>query len=172
MRTFNVEKDWLTAAGYRAVVIMGDLGHRCGYVAIPAGHPLHGVDYSAESEALAKIPDDEPLGKRSAIALLCCAAEGRIKQSPEMAFNVHGGLSYSGGNAGYPVPSSGLWWFGFDCGHAGDAQSPEYIAKQRAEYPDKPYMWRDYGGEHRTLDYCVDECESLARQIVEKTVTA
>lgn len=44
---FNVEKDWTTEAGLRAVVIMTDRGHRCGYVAIPKEHRLYGVDYSS-----------------------------------------------------------------------------------------------------------------------------
>src|SRR5690606_33101439 len=42
-----VEKDWITAAGLRAVVLLvGGGRHRCGYVAVPEGHALHGKDYS------------------------------------------------------------------------------------------------------------------------------
>ena len=43
--TYKVEKDWITSAGLRAVVIMTELGHRCGYVGVPSEHKLFGVDY-------------------------------------------------------------------------------------------------------------------------------
>jgi hypothetical protein len=45
--TIAIEKDWLTSAGYRAVVIRcsGALNHRCGYVGIDATHPLFGAPY-------------------------------------------------------------------------------------------------------------------------------
>ena len=41
----RVEKDWTTQAGLRAVVVVPDHGSRCGYVAVPQGHTLHGKDY-------------------------------------------------------------------------------------------------------------------------------
>ena len=47
---FEVEKDWTTAAGLRAVVIMGDMGSRCGYVGVPVGHPLHGTQLQRRRE--------------------------------------------------------------------------------------------------------------------------
>src|SRR5690606_15444186 len=128
-------------AGFRAVVIMGSLGHRCGYVGVPAEHPLHGVEYSAASDAVA-FPADEQIGKRGLIPLLCAdpAEPARL----DVVFDVHGGLTYSGGDElGYPVEAKGLWWFGYDCGHAGDAASPEFQEQCRKDYPDKPFMWSD-----------------------------
>lgn len=45
---FAIEKDWTTKAGLRAVVVMVDDGsHRCGYIAVPDGHSLHGEEYDA-----------------------------------------------------------------------------------------------------------------------------
>jgi hypothetical protein len=41
----RVEKDWTTQAGLRAVVVVQDHGNRCGYVAVPEGHAMHGKDY-------------------------------------------------------------------------------------------------------------------------------
>lgn len=41
----NVEKDWITASGLRAVVIMTMMGHRCGYVGVDKSHALYGVSY-------------------------------------------------------------------------------------------------------------------------------
>lgn len=41
-------KSWLSRAGLRCSAIRHpSLGHWCGYVAVPAGHPLHGKDYDA-----------------------------------------------------------------------------------------------------------------------------
>lgn len=166
---FTVEKDWITPAGFRAVVIMTDLGHRCGYVGVPAEHPLHGVGYSEAAPCIKPLPDDEPIGKRGIIPLLCRGADEVL--TPDVAFDVHGGLTFAGGSEDYPAPSDGLWWFGYDCAHAGDRPSDEYCSEQRKLYPDKPFMWRDRDGEHRDLDYCVGECDSLAAQLGHRIVT-
>jgi hypothetical protein len=153
--SYEVEKDWITQAGLRAVVIMGDLGHRCGYVGIPAEHPLHGVEYSEKSPHL-KLNPERSTEKMSPIQILCGAGKDFDDlNSPEYVFEVHGGLTFSGGNGKYPVESD-LWWFGYDCGHSGDAPAP---GSRMAEYG-------IYEGDvHRTLEYCKAECESLAKQI-------
>lgn len=161
--SYRVEKDWTTKAGFRAVVTMSDMGHHCGYVGLPKGHPLYGVEYNDPSPVLTMPPDDEPVGKRSAITLLCAIPERMT--SPEVVFDVHGSLTFSGGGQ-YPVLSD-LWWFGYDCGHAGDLPSPEYLQELRERYPGSPVK-REGTGEFRSLEYCIDECESLARQIKEK----
>lgn len=140
--SFKVVKDWTTNAGPRAVVVMTNQGHHCGYVGVPPGHPLHDVGYDAP----------------------CPSLDG---QSPEAAFDVHGGLTYSDGSDDYPASSDGLWWFGYDCAHFGDRPSDERVQKLQRTYPDKPFMWMELG-EFRDLAYCERECESLARQIVEK----
>jgi hypothetical protein len=44
----KIEKDWTTAAGLRAVVVATVMGHRCGYVGVPASHKLHGIGYDNE----------------------------------------------------------------------------------------------------------------------------
>ena len=120
--SYEIKKDWTTAAGLRAVVIIVLRGerksHRCGYVGIPASHPLHGVGYNA---------------------------------APDL--NVHGGVTYADKDAAYPAPNDGLWWYGFDCAHAGDA------------YIDPVPGIPQFGNVVRSLEYCVDECENLARQI-------
>jgi hypothetical protein len=121
---YTVEQDWMTEAGLRAVVIMADMGHRCGYVGLPANHQHYGKGY-----------DDVPA-------------------------DVHGGLTYADGNRNYPAPSDGLWWFGYDCAHLGDAPAPgsKMAAYRSAGFEDEV---------HRTLEYCVSECESLAKQLTE-----
>jgi hypothetical protein len=160
--SFTVEKDWTTEAGLRAVVIMGDLGHRCGYVGLPAGHPLNGVEYGEKSPHL-KLDPERSTEKMSPIQILCGAGKSMDDlNSPEYVFEVHGGLTFSGNGRGkYPVESD-LWWFGYDCGHAGDAPAPD---SKLASYR----MAGFEGDVHRTLEYCTAECESLAKQLSEVT---
>jgi hypothetical protein len=79
--------------------------------------------------------------------------EGHSLYLKEEYFSVHGGITYWGGgsNSSYPIPSN-LWWFGFDCDHAGDA---------RIDKDDDLLLY----GIVRDLDYVVAECEKLAEQI-------
>mgnify|MGYP000849681354 FL=1 len=66
-------------------------------------------------------------------------------------FYVHGVITYSGCEQ-YPVEHNGLWCFGYDCAHLGDATA-----------------FAGYSGEVlRSLEYCVDQCESLADQLVSR----
>ncbi len=156
-KEYEVERDWTTAANLRAVVVMGHIGHRCGYVGVPADHPLYGVKYSDSSDAVLPLGKGELIGGRGAIPMLCAALSGK-HQSLDIVFDVHGSLTYSGGNEDdYPVPSD-LWWFGFDCGHFGDAAAP---GSRMANYGSNE-------GVHRTLEYCVDQCELLAAQMISR----
>ena len=56
---------------------------------------------------------------------------------------VHGGLTFSS-----EMKDSEDWWIGFDCAHSGDK------------------TMFNQSGEERTTEFCVDECEDLARQII------
>ena len=153
----ELEKSWTTTAGFRATAWFVMNSHRCGYVEVPQGHALHGVDYSESTEALLPLPDDEPVGKRGMISILCAAtSESGIPRTPEMTFDVHGGITFAGAaNNGYPNDGDG-WWFGFDCAHAGDGTANTFST---------------YGADMpvRSLEYVIEECESLALQIVERT---
>jgi hypothetical protein len=54
-----------------------------------------------------------------------------------------------------------LWWFGYDCAHFGDARDPELMSD---EY--KAIRMRSFDGDTiKTLDFCVNECESMAWQL-------
>jgi len=146
--SFEIERDWITAAGLRAVCLIVNGSHRCGYVEVPKEHPLFGVEYGQETEILRDLHTkamEGPIGKRGILALFC----GANKPKPEVVFDVHGSLTFSGGGRGYPVESDG-WWFGFDCSHAGDGQ-----------------MNDRFGGTDpvRDTEYIVSECESLAQQL-------
>lgn len=161
MSTFKsgIVRDWTTAAGLRAVVRMTTMGHHCGYVGVPAGHPLHGVEYGQPCDALQEPAEGTPVGKRGVIALLAAAFDESRRRAPEIVFDVHGGLTDSGGRGDYPADDGGgAWWFGFDCAHCDDAPHPD--------------AGRDplfQSGVFRDEGYVADECESLARQIVAAT---
>lgn len=87
-------------------------------------------------------------------------------------FSVHGGLTYSSfcdpqenEHGICHVPDAGepdhIWWFGFDCAHAGDL-SPGYCTMY------KQLGFKSYEGmEYRTLEYVKAECAQLARQLRE-----
>jgi hypothetical protein len=137
-----IEKQWKTKAGYSARVESMPMGHLCGYVAILTGHPLYGVAYAEESDALksmaGSLEQAESIGKRGILPVVLSAMEGKISPRPEVVFNVHGSVTYSDpGDDGW----EGKWVFGFDCAHAGDTR------------------------EVCNVEYVANECESLAWQL-------
>ena len=162
----SIEKDF-EHKGYRCIVVMTDMGHRCGYVGIPKEHPLHGVSYSNKCKILRMAEkENKPvdLDKKSIIAVMCSAFDDNNETlSPDMYFDVHGGLTYSETGGGYPVSNSeDLWFFGYDCAHAGDARDLSVIPEKSRE------IWSTCNyGTVRTLDYCIEECKSLAEQLYE-----
>ena len=153
MSDMIVERDWITAAGLRALAVLIPDMHRCGYVEIPDGNPLHGRDYHESVDALLPVSDDEPVGKRSVFTILAVAVDDSRRSSPEALFDVHGGLTFSGERLG------GGWWLGFDCGHCGDGS----LRADEVFEEECPV---------RTQEYVEAECESLAEQIVAKCSAA
>lgn len=147
--SYTTTADWITRAGLRAVTLRVSTGHLCGYVGLPAGHPLHGVGYSEPHASLAALREAAmagPVGKRGILAVFCAAGMGESRQAcPDFVFNVHGSITYAAGTPDYPAASDGLWWYGFDCAHAGD--TPETC----------------------TQEYAAEECESLAEQLAAVT---
>jgi hypothetical protein len=83
------------ATGLRCYAVRHpDMGHWCGYVAVPQAHPWFGLGYSEEDD------------------------EGR---EPELHIEVHGGITYADtGKFLGTENGSEDWLFGFDCAHAGD----------------------------------------------------
>lgn len=129
------------------------LGSWCGYVAVPQGHPLHGAGHN-----------DERLNDIYA----------------------HGGITYAEACSGElchqakPGESEDVWWFGFDCAHAGDyvPQMGDWRKWGRdALSPDvrgisEEYEWlMEKFPEHGLRDVYRDEayvrarCEELAAQL-------
>lgn len=141
--TYKVEYDE-KYEGFRCVVILSTVGHRCGYVGVNEEHPLFNHEYgdTVPEELIYLMTEiqEAPVGKRGVIDLLCYDPK-----NPRVGilFDVHGGITYSGLNdVGYPVESDEkLWFFGYDCAHAEDTYYP------------------------KSLDYCIQECKSLAEQL-------
>jgi hypothetical protein len=152
--------------GLKCVVLMTGMGHRCGYVGIPKEHPLHGVDYFDTANCLTKenMKDDTEIEKVG-LGQMLAAMSGKYNEeciSPEMYFNVHGGITYAGGG-NYPVENeNGLWFFGYDCAHCDDAPDLTEIESQSSR---EIQMSFPRHGTIRSLDYCMSECRSLAEQL-------
>ena len=91
--------------GLRIVVKTTDMGHRCGYVGVPKGHPLYGMNYDkAEAEGI--------------------TAHGGLTFSDG---DEDGGMWHLGFDEGY-------WYLGFDCAHIGDAPDPDLVADEFMAY--------------------------------------
>lgn len=159
--TYKIERDWITQAGLRAVVLISTdrtENHRCGYVAVDETHPAFNKGYSEQLDFIPQeAANNSVIGNKSPILALTATCESddpynSVRRSLDIIIDVHGGLTYSSKEPGaeYPVPSEGLWWFGYDCGH----------------YNDNACI----GGQ--SLEYCVQQCELMARQLVELAVPA
>lgn len=163
----EIEKDWITSSGLRAVVIVcvyeGRKSHRCGYVGVTPSSPLFGVGYNQEVDVSQELANQQKIGNKSPIlALTSHVIDGevseRVRRSPDILLDCHGGLTYNTidiNDNEYPVKSN-LWWYGFDCHHIDDGdieQHPTYTFNRDG------HVW--------TLEEVASECENLARQIVE-----
>jgi hypothetical protein len=157
--SYVVERTWMTESGLKACCVLCRGTHRCGYVGVNEDNFLYGVKCSQSIEKLKDAyhkamdinMDDN---KRNSISILSNSMKDEEERySPEMAFNVHGGLTFSngGGDNDYPIPGD-TWWFGFDCAHLGDANI------DGSGYCEDDAVVRSF-------DYVVDECENLAQQI-------
>jgi hypothetical protein len=133
--------EFVTEAGFPAIIRRVPSGHLCGYVAVPPGHPAHGKTYGRtwETDEKGETDFDRPVPN---------VVEDLV---------VHGGITYAEpcdhdvGVCHVPAPgeSDDVWWLGFDAAHGGDV-SPAYSSGY---------------GSYRTVAYMRDECESLAKQL-------
>lgn len=160
---------------YRCVTTFTDMGHRCGYVGVPEGHPLYGKQINSQLKVtLTELCNDEEMGqvgKRGVWTLLGLPDNEDDQVNIGSYFSVHGGITYADGgkNSHHPIDSD-YWWLGFDCGHYGDC--PDYdlleklwgdniIVQHRIQDRD---IYEEY--EVRTLEYVQQECRNLVDQII------
>lgn len=128
--------------GLQCIMLRNRMGAWCGYVAVPAGHPWHGVDQAA-----------------------ACALPSGIAE-PE----VHGGVTYSAPSAGVVgvgichVPKPGepddVWWVGFDTAHCFDVVPGLEAYRQSRGIP----VSRLLGETYKDRAYVEAQVVRLARQ--------
>ena len=126
----------------------GPGGHWCGYVGVGPDHPWHGIGYSQCVE-----PET-------------CGEEWHYECTPDGRLSAHGGITFAAPCADTEDESRGVchiagpgrpdpvWWFGFDCAHAGD-KSPRWgsgIGYER----------------YRDRSYVENEVRSLAKQLASR----
>lgn len=131
-------------------------GNWCGYVGVPPGHPLHGAEY-----------DDERAERLEVHWGLTFA--GACDDGPEEVALCH-----------VPGPGrpAGVWWLGFDCGHAFDyAPGLQAIVKAAARWAGGPWQdlaelpagddgrWGPLREVYRDLGFVQRECAALAAQL-------
>ncbi len=119
-------------------------GHLCGYVKVPDGHKCFGKHYD------------------------------------DIEMDVYQGLTYGEiNNEKHPYLPKDGHWIGFDCAHSGDyIPSMEYLKKtacfmksirkyeqemkERFNMHDSPIFKKEY----RNIRFCINECKSMAEQLV------
>lgn len=106
---------------------------------------------------------------------MCACLDDDERIQIDAYFQCHGGITYSGGGEGseYPIESN-LWWFGFDCAHAGDGKDSHYAYEKFPKYRDSikcmmecEAMFPIYDEVVRSEEYVVNECKRLAEQLKE-----
>lgn len=124
------------ATGFPCLITRNPVfGFLCGYVGVPPGHPLYGVDVDKISEA--------NLDAHGSVNYADYCA-GHICHIPE------------------PGEPDNVFWFGFDCGHLHDDMpgSPRALAAMtlKNELMQTPPVYRD-------LEYVKTQCRDLADQL-------
>jgi len=108
------------------------LGYWCGYVQVPKDSRLFRKNYYCSSKSELGI--------------------SKLEQAIN-DISVHGGITF----AGERKENDDTWYFGFDCGHAGDLVG--YIF----DYP----QLSDSTDTYKTKEFVITECKNLARQLKE-----
>ena len=157
-----IEKVW-EAHGLKCIVKATDMGHRCGYVMVPKGHPWHGLNYS-DCVPLAKVDMERPIGSAImpvVIRAMTPDSETAGGERLDVLVEVHGGLTYSG-ETDMDDGSGKGWWLGFDCAHCYDSPDAAIMS------PGFNGMLDRSGGHVWLLHEVIGETENLARQVAQR----
>ncbi len=124
-------------AGLPCLLNRGPMGVWCGYVAVPPGHPLHGMGY------------DEPDVDVHGGLTYSDKCQGPICHVPK------------------PGEPDDVWWFGFDCGHAFDLSPRLLMLARAGKWGlevrhNEPAWMRET---YRDMGYARRETERLAEQL-------
>lgn len=162
--------DETSPEGYPCLLRRGPLGSWCGYVGVPKDHPLFGKEYSDTLRAPPKFYEETVNEKNSPIDLITAAftyqkSKGELVDVGTL-FNVHGGITWTNDHAGGAEPNpEGMWWFGFDCSHAGDLTPGLIRALHKIGYKVLPEHHMPPHETYREPLYVLAECRSLASQL-------
>lgn len=150
------------------------LGSLCGYVGVPPDHPAYGYHYDGitmedaekrqrrwdammemERDVRAKGLSFEEALHVSYRKISEDGWEPQVNDVGECLLHarVHGGLTFAGRRP--DEVEDGFWYFGFDCGHAGDLTG--------FSSPIASVMKGLMSGTYRDMAYVKNECASLAR---------
>lgn len=128
------------ATGLPCLIVRGPSGALCGYVGVSAGHPLFGKAY-----------DETELSAHGGLTFSNMCQEGMSEAS---------GICHKPA-AGEP---DHVYWFGFDCAHAGDLTPGTDAALARFGS-----RFHIPGNTYKSLEYVQAQCLDLARQLKEKS---
>ncbi len=152
-------------------------GHAwCGYVGVGQDHPLYGLPKNHPLKLPKEWFDNRRISQQGFGPLDLFIQVMSGKELDEacpigLAFEVHGGVNYANHrDDGDPD----LWWFGFDCGHAGDLVpamlgQPNPVMDALLNTLPKEVRGSIRGQMARVVyrdqQYVVGECQSLAAQL-------
>lgn len=166
---YKVEKEFIHKE-LKCVVLALNIGHRCGYVGINNNHLLYGLNFLDKHESLTTGNMNDITMENAGLGQMLSEMLGEYNNdyiSPKMYFNVHGGITYSGGgqDSKYPIETD-LWWFGYDCDHYNDAKDFS-IMSEEYDYLKEMEIMYPTDGTVKTLGYCIEECKQLAEQLMQ-----
>jgi hypothetical protein len=156
----------------------GFQGIWCGYVGVGAEHPLFGLPYNHPLKLPASWFDgrkvDQGFGPMDLFIHILSGKSIDDATPICLAMHVHGGCNYADDHVPQQDPD-GRWWFGFDCGHAGD-YIPGKSETMNEMIDAMPKATREImreimsksaaqTGEYRDQSYVVGECQALAAQL-------
>jgi len=116
------------------------LGHLCGYVGVPLGHPLHGAG-------------GDELDVHGGVTFA-----GRCQPHPT------GGEGEAICHVAGPGEPDDVWWFGFDCAHHLDESPSDVMLRVRFRLPELLANGERIGT-YRDVPYVTAECAKLATQL-------
>ena len=158
MLEYKVIKEWTTKAGLKASCVINQRGVINGYVAVDKHSEYYKLNYNVYSVGFEDLHLWLDPYKR--------AAQGKLNN-----IDVHYGLTYS--REGSKYTNLDGWVFGFDTAHSGDAFNLYEAFKHLSEdgdnfeefYERNNYMSQYPGDTYKDLDFVINECEKLAKQL-------
>jgi len=122
----TLEKEWEAHGLLCRITLHPRMHTRCGYVRVAEGHPFYKVAFDrAVTVEINKARMSDSVEDLPFEAIIAAMRGGNAidkwLRTPSSFVRAHGGITYS--DALHPAERQerpGEWWFGFDCGHAGD----------------------------------------------------